>query len=251
MGQLPRDETSLSLATLRCPADQPAKRAFANELTLKYGEVGALNRAWDAHYASWKSFLDDPHPPAAAKAASDLAAFYSRFADQYFSTVRGLLKAAAPDHLYLGCRFAWFSPRAGESAAHYCDVVSFNLYRRSVADFRFSEADVPVLIGEFHFGALDRGLFDAGLVPTPTQESRAEAYREYVRGALANPTLVGCHWFQYRDEPTTGRVWDGENYQIGLVDIADTPYSETIRAVRDVGYAMYPLRTPSPNSNAN
>jgi agarase len=65
-------------------------------------------------------------------------------------------------------------------------------------------------------------------------------YKEYVRGALRHPQFVGCHWFQYFDEPTTGRTYDEENYQIGFVDIADTPYAETIAACRDVGYHLYP-----------
>ena len=39
------------------------------------------------------------------------------------------------------------------------------------------------------------------------------------------PALIGTHWFQWMDEPNTGRM-DGENYNIGLIDIADRPYSE-------------------------
>lgn len=101
--------------------------------------------------------------------------------------------------------------------------------------------DMPVLIGEFHFGALDRGMFHPGLVETANQTDRAIAYANYVREALANPAVVGAHWFQFTDEPTTGR-WDGENYQIGLVDICDNPYPETIQAVRDVGTTMYRYR---------
>ena len=56
---------------------------------------------------------------------------------------------------------------------------------------------------------------------------------------LRHPQFVGCHWFQYCDEPTTGRVWDEENYQIGFVDIADTPYAETVEAAREVAAKMY------------
>jgi agarase len=44
------------------------------------------------------------------------------------------------------------------------------------------------------------------------------------------------------DEPTTGRVYDEENYQIGFVNIADTPYAETIAASQAVGSQMYALR---------
>ena len=98
---------------------------------------------------------------------------------------------------------------------------------------------MPLIIGEFHFGALDRGMFHTGLVPVANQQERAEAYKQYVRGALQHPQFVGCHWFQYADEPVTGRVYDEENYQIGFVDVADTPYAETIEASREIGYNLY------------
>jgi hypothetical protein len=154
--------------------------------------------------------------------------------------VREVIREVAHNQLYLGCRFAWVNPLAAAAAAKYCDVVSYNLYQRSVADFKFNGgADVPLIIGEFHFGALDRGMFHTGLVPVENQAARAEAYKNYVQGALRHPQMVGCHWFQYQDEPTTGRVYDEENYQIGFVDIVDTPYSETIQACREAGYHLY------------
>lgn len=59
--------------------------------------------------------------------------------------------------------------------------------------------------------------------------------------ALRNPAIVGAHWFQCYDESTTGRA-DGENYQIGFLDICDTPYDETVAAAREVGYRLYSLR---------
>ncbi len=46
-----------------------------------------------------------------------------------------------------------------------------------------------------------------------------------------------------RDEPTTGRTLDGENYQNGFVDVADTPYTETIQAAREIGYHLYEIRS--------
>jgi hypothetical protein len=101
--------------------------------------------------------------------------------------------------------------------------------------------DKPVVIGEFHFGALDRGMFHTGLVKTANQQERAEAYKTYVRSALGNPLIVGTHWFQYGDQATTGRG-DGENYQIGFLDVCDAPYPETIQASRDVGAELYRLR---------
>jgi hypothetical protein len=142
----------------------------------------------------------------------------------------------------LGCRFAWVNDAAAIAAAKYCDVVSYNRYDYSVANHRLpNNLDRPTIVGEFHFGALDRGMFHTGLKPTASQQDRAAKYAAYVRGALRNPQIVGTHWFQYRDQATTGR-FDGENYQIGFVDICDTPYPETIQACREVGYDLYRIR---------
>ncbi len=237
------DELSLALATLASPPDQPAKLASLADLKARYGDIAKLNSSWGASYESWDALLASTAKPDSAKAGEDLKAFYTRAAETYFRTVRDAIKAVAPHQLYLGCRFAWVNARAAAAAAKYCDVVSYNLYQRSVAEFRFNGgADVPLIIGEFHFGALDRGMFHTGLVPVANQAERAAAYRSYVEGALRHPQFVGTHWFQYQDEPTTGRTYDEENYQIGFVDVADTPYAETVQASRAVADGMYRLR---------
>jgi hypothetical protein len=85
-------------------------------------------------------------------------------------------------------------------------------------------------------------MFHTGLVAVENQEARAQAYSEYVRGALRHPQFVGTHWFEYQDQPTTGRVYDEENYQIGFVDIADTPHPEIVEASQAIGREMYKLR---------
>jgi hypothetical protein len=35
--------------------------------------------------------------------------------------------------------------------------------------------------------------------------------------------IVGAHWFQYLDQPASGRLLDGENGHLGLVAITDVP----------------------------
>jgi len=241
------NETSLGLAALQSPADQAAKKAFVADLQAKYGGVEQLNQAWGAHYPSWDGLRQSREAPDTTRAAADLGAFYTRAAEEYFRTVREAIKAVAPSQLYLGCRFAWVNPLAAAAAAKYCDVVSYNIYHRSVADFHFNGgADVPLLIGEFHFGALDRGLFHPGLVWTANQAARAQAYKDYVTGALRHPQFVGCHWFEYQDEPTIGRALDEENYQIGFVDVADTPYDEMVAASRELAGGLYRTRMNSP-----
>ncbi|MCB1128269.1 MAG: beta-galactosidase, partial [Verrucomicrobiae bacterium] len=236
------DDLSLSLAALRSPAKQAAKQAFIADLRAKYGEVSRLNAAWGTAHASWEALTASREAPEPARARDDLAAFYTKAAERYFRMVRDAIKAVAPHQLYLGCRFAWVNDRAAQAAGKFCDIVSYNRYERSVADFKYPGGDKPLIIGEFHFGALDRGMFHTGLVPVANQAARAQAYTDYVQGALRHPQFVGTHWFQYQDEPTTGRVYDEENYQIGFIDIADTPYPETIAASRGIGARLYETR---------
>ncbi len=236
------DEVSLALAALLSPPDQVAKKIFVEDLKTKYETIEKLNAAWGTSHASWDALLQHRGAPDKKRAWDDLTAFYTKTAETYFKTCREAVKEVAPDQLYLGCRFAWVNDRAARAAAPYCDVVSYNRYERSIAKFQYPGGDKPLIIGEFHFGALDRGMFHTGLVPVRDQAERARVYREYVEGALRHPGFVGTHWFKYTDEPTTGRVYDEENYQIGLLDGCDTPYPETIEAVRQVGYGLYRLR---------
>ncbi len=236
------DETALALGVLQSPSEQAAKRELVNDLKAKYPDIAGLNSAWGTSHASWDALLDNRTAPNKTKAREDLIAFGVKLAETYFRTVRDNLKAVAPNQLYLGCRFAWVNDGAAKAAGKFCDVVSYNLYRRSLTDFKYPGGDKPLLVGEFHFGALDRGLFHTGLVPMENQQARAEAYRAFVNGALHHPQFVGTHWFQWQDEPTIGRVYDEENYQIGFLDVADTPYLETIAVSRAIGRHLYKTR---------
>ena len=163
-------------------------------------------------------------------------------AEKYFSTVRRVLREELPNHLYLGCRIAWGSDAVFRAAAKHCDVVSVNIYnRKPVKSIPSDMEDKPMINGEFHFGALDRGMFHTGLVATQDQDERAQCYRNFVNACLDNPRFVGTHWFQWQDQALTGRP-DGENYQIGFLNVADMPYPELVEASRDIAAKMYKRR---------
>lgn len=231
--------------TLESPVDQPARVALITQLTEKHGDIVALNAAWGTSAADWAG-LRTPNPLPAA-AAADLDAFMYRFARRYFEVIRAACRKAAPHQLYLGCRFAGAAPApVTRACAEVCDVMSYNLYQTEIARDRFREYDRPIIIGEFHFGALDRGMFHTGLVPTENQAERAACYARYVRSVIEHPRFVGCHWFQYVDEPNTGRCLDGENYNIGFVDVTDTPYPELVSAARAVHAEAYTRRAGAP-----
>ena len=241
------NNTSLAVAALVSPAAQPAKIAVVDMLRNKYESIGNLNTAWGTSCPDWNGLLTSTAAPDMNNAviAADLRAGYTLIAEEYFRVIREEVKRVAPNKLYFGCRFvqSWGNDLTVRAADKFCDVISYNIYGTDLSGFKLPEGiDKAVIIGEFHFGALDRGMLHTGLVPTANQAERAAAYERYVLSGAAHPNIVGTHWFQYGDQATTGRGGDGENYQIGLLDICDTPYPETIEALQRVGAAMYDLR---------
>ena len=226
------------------PADQSAKVAWVKRLTAKYDGIESLNKAWNTKYGSWNALLTSTEKVPYKNMAADADKCFEDYVDRFFRISRDTCKEFFPNHLYLGSRLhGEEDPRVMKAAETYCDVISYNLYLKTLAGWTGPTRDLkkPVMATEFHFGALDRGMFHTGLQPASSQEDRAEHYAEYVRSALRNPLFVGTHWFQYAPQSFTGRA-DGENYQVGMLDIADSPYPELIRAVRKVGGQMYEVR---------
>ena len=236
------NETHLAMATMKAPKNQQAKIVLVDWLKNYYGDIASLNAAWGTKFGSWEGLLASRRA-APKRASKDLALFNKRLIEAYFSTVRRVFKEIAPQKLYLGCRFAGSNVDVLSIAARYCDVLSYNIYKFDLANFTLPQGiDKPVMIGEFHFGALDRGLFHPGLVYTENQQERGERYYNYVRSALEHPLFIGTHWHQFSDQAATGR-FDGENFQVGFTDICDKPYYETIEKIREVGYRMYEIRS--------
>jgi hypothetical protein len=137
--------------------------------------------------------------------------------------------------LILGIRFGGsLPPQAMLQASRAFDVFSLNVYATHVDVKRLEEiyriTGRPIIVGEFHFGVPGRGL-SSGLVQVRDQAERGVGYRYYVEQAAAFPAFIGTSWFQWLDQPCTGRM-DGENYNIGLVDVTDRPYPELIEAMR-------------------
>lgn len=153
---------------------------------------------------------------------------------RYLETINRAVKKQDPNHLNLGIRFGGTPPDYVVALAKDFDVYSLNKYRweppPELLQKIYALVGKPMLLGEFHMGVPGRGLAP-GLVTTMNQEERGVAYRFYVEHAAANPNVIGTHWFQWIDQPATGRP-DGENYNIGWVDVTDRPYTELVEAAK-------------------
>jgi hypothetical protein len=153
---------------------------------------------------------------------------------KYLEIVNAAVRRADPNHLHLGIRFGGTPPDDVIALARGFDVYSMNKYRwappKDFIDKVYAIQNLPILIGEFHVGVPERGLAP-GLVQAVSQSERAVAYSYYVEHAAEHPAIVGTHWYQWIDQPVTGR-FDGENYNIGWIDVTDRPYPELVAAAR-------------------
>jgi hypothetical protein len=165
----------------------------------------------------------------------------------FIETVDRILEKHDPNHLTLGIRFG---QEADSKILHMCkdvfDVFSFNCYalypEKKMMD-RFSEiTGKPLFIGEYHFGTVDRGLAQS-LWQVNSQEERGVAYRYYTERAYKHPALIGTSYFQWCDQDLTGRGYDGENYNCGLVDVTDRPYPLLVNAVSETAERLFQLHS--------
>lgn len=229
--------------------ESPAKAAFTDLLEAKYSNISALNAAWNTSFADWRSLslgaTFASHTDAQVK---DYSYLLEQLGEQYFKVVHNTLEAALPNHLYMGARMAnWGMPdEIIKASLKYSDVLSFNIYEEGMQPHFWSfleDVDLPVVVGEFHIGtATDSGMYNPGIVHASDQADRARMYTQYMETVLSKPYMVGAHWFQYIDEPITGRAHDGENANIGMVTVADVPYPELVSAMKAFNKKLYQSR---------
>jgi hypothetical protein len=214
-------------------------------------------------YRTWPAVLRDFEPVGAAsigdllnkgrlflrpggKGIHTVQEYTGLLADRYYSLCRSIVKKLDPDALYLGDRYiSNFYPEVAKAAGRYADVVSTNL-NADWNDGSFARFYLPalrratgkaILITEYYFAAAENrsgNKNDSSGFPTvQTQEQRAQGFVASTLSLLHTPYVLGAHWFQYYDEPKFGRP-DGENYDMGLVDVDNRPYESLVAAAKSL-----------------
>lgn len=224
------------------------RRAFAAFLRERYrDDADAFAKAWGAEGKSFESIERENWRRAeqrSEKALEDTWDFSKRIVRRWMSCMTKACRTAAPNHLNLGVRWAWISSDLCYEVADDCDVFAINNYGFEPPLEHFAEigarTNKPVMIGEFHHGATDRGLPSTGIQGVATTRERGIAYQRYVELCASSPACVGCHYFQYADQPIMGR-FDGENYNIGFVDVCFKPYAELLDAAKAAHARVYAI----------
>lgn len=231
------DDLIIADEVLRDPEYTYCKRGVIAFLRAKYaGEIAMLNQAWGTEYADFADLKAPVEKASAfsAQAKEDLRTYSAELIRAYMTIPAQACRMVDPNHMILGMRWAWISDPVLATGWECFDAFSINCYAvdPTSAIQRVTElgVDLPVMIGEFHFGALDAGLTATGLEAVATQEDRGRAFRCYCENAAAHPQCVGCHYFQCYDQFALGR-FDGENYNIGLFDVCMQPYQAMKKAI--------------------
>jgi hypothetical protein len=237
---------NLAAEMLEASPGTATRRELLRWLSERYrGDEAAWSQAWGLGLVSFQQVVTDVVHRAAdrsERAKDDLWAFSQEMVRTYVRVPAEECRKVDPHHLNLGMRYAWISSDLLYQSAESFDVFTINAYEMTPPTDAIAEivkrTGRPVLIGEFHFGALDRGLPSTGLRAVASQEERGVAYRRYVEAAAADPNVVGTHYFTLNDQEVLGR-FDGENFQIGFVDVCQRPYRELVEAAIKAHESIY------------
>jgi hypothetical protein len=249
MGNEPRwafGENNLASEMLEARPGSATRRELARWLGERYhGDASGWARAWGLGLEHFEDVVTATVRRAAARseaARADLWEFSKEMVRTFVRVPAEECRRVDPNHMNLGLRYAGVSSELVYEGAEWFSVFTINAYEmvppaETIA--RIAERTrKPVLIGEFHFGALDRGLPATGLRGVASQTERGVAYRRYVEAAAANPDVVGTHYFILNDQEVLGR-FDGEDFQIGFVDVCQRPYRELVEAARRTHERIY------------
>lgn len=171
--------------------------------------------------------------------------FLGILASRYYEIVSGLIRKYDPQALVLGDRYqSFYYPEVVRAAAPWVDAISMNLnpswsdgsFLRCQLETLHALANKPIWISEFYMAARENRSGNRnshGVFPTvETQAERARAVTTTLHQLARAPYVVAADWFQYFDEPRHGRA-DGENFNFGLVDIQNRPYSDVCSAFQE------------------
>ncbi len=239
-------------------ASNHTKQRWLAALRERYGE------SWERFSAdfvapegvsSWDELLAAQGKPTRLRPGSRgidaVRAWTGIVASRYYETMHAALAAADPDALDFGDRLPiYYDPMAVRAMASRVDVIATN-YNLDAPDgwvaryyfegLRRLAPHKPVLVSEWFFAAHENrsGNRNNGhLLTVDTQAERARGAARAARNLAAEPNVVGLHWFQYYDHPPGGRPADGEDYDFGLVDVANRPYAGLPRAFAAVNRAL-------------
>jgi hypothetical protein len=227
--------------------NSPYYRIASNFLKNKYKTADAFSKAWGKSIDSWDDLsFEFAQTCMSEKAMVDRDEFTALAAEKFYSRATKVVREMLPGKLILGTRFAQRAPEGViRACGKYCDVISFNDYRKNpkaddqlLAKYFIWGGEKALMVTEYSWRGEEntsgnRNTKGAGTV-VKTQAERGANYSGYVEDIFSYPMVVGAHWFEFADQSPQGRGVDiREDSNYGIVDIKHRPYKELLRAMTE------------------
>lgn len=220
----------------------PAKSAFVDFLAPRYNnDIAAVNQLLGTSAASFAD-LKNTAIDIAKVPAADVSDYIQLASRTYYSTIKNMIESQDPNHLFLGSTVVptWRTSIDWDSAAmEFVDAFSVDNYTNT-ADWisRYEAFGKPLLNLEYTFSTSDRGLSPVNAATSEANiADRGEGFQSFVESEAADPLFVGSGWFAYYDQAVTGRK-DGENFNIGLLNQQDQPYTDMVNIMKTVNAGL-------------
>ena len=239
------------------PPDDPNRKQVLAVVRTVWPKLADFNADWKTSLSKWDELDTWKALPRGSDAYARLfSAWLSHLARDYYKLTTALVRKYDDNHLILGVRFKAYAPNELAAAARdYTDAQSINVYpgdaKLDAGTFgQLHElSGQPIIISEYAFHSLDgrsgnRNTFGFS-AQVLDQQARADAYRLFTTRLARVPYIIGADWFQWMDEPPSGRTADGEDVNFGIVDIDDRPYELLVEAIRKTTPQLNPLHAGS------
>ncbi|MFC5472229.1 OmpL47-type beta-barrel domain-containing protein [Cohnella suwonensis] len=220
----------------------PAKGAFVDFLAPRYNnDITAVNQLLGTSAESFAA-LKNTSIIITKVPAVDVSEYIKLASKTYFSTIRSIIKKYDTNHLFLGASVVptWRTSLDWDSAAmEFVDAFSVDNYTNS-ADWisRYETYGKPLLNLEYTFSTNNRGLSPVNAATSVGSiADRGLAFKAFVESQTTHPLFVGSGYFSYYDQAVTGRK-DGENFNIGLLNQQDQPYTDMVNIMKIVNAGL-------------
>jgi hypothetical protein len=249
---------------LKRPGTVPAKRALIDYAVdmLSGGDVSKAAQAGGVS-ATDRAALYTAMPVFSKETVESLRRFY---ADRYYAYLYKTVKDLDPHHLYFGFWISygwWVNEEDWRLIGRHCDVIGYDRYAYAFSEPNFDrlmqETNKPIYCGEFSFPPGYHGERGYGFYNSSVEDEAmaGKYYARWIQEAASNPYCIGTGWFQYRDEPLTGRgpghgtaLVYGEDFAFGIVDVTDRPKWTLVKAMRDANLTAVKRRLAASSAQA-
>ncbi|MHC4149472.1 MAG: DOMON domain-containing protein [Planctomycetota bacterium] len=239
-------------------ADNPNRQEVMKVIRSMWPTIRSFNKDWQRQLKDW-SEMDkwEKLPAQPAKTVAKLNDVWRyHLARDYIECATKLIRKHDSNHLILGMRFKGGVQReVCRAAKGLTDAMSINVYAsdarldKELMETIHKESEQPIIITEYAFHSIDGRSGDmnrCGFIwgHVIDQKAREDGYRMFTRRLARLPYIIGADWFQWNDEPPSGRG-DGEDVNFGVVDINDELYEDLAKAIRQTTPVLNDLHSES------